>query len=203
MQLYAFDRPLNDALVWAGIMLGVVAIVGTLIAIIWQDSQRTRDLRLTEKAVKSYGAIYEIEVALASAAERKPQYGGLSVVGIYLQRQSDETRRTVILLLVLECALLFANAFHIMEVPWVPLLIVLAFMVLVWTNDAIFRYRVGAGYFGTNRREALKLIRFIEQESENIDFTDGGTPKKIISDEDLAEVRHAVASGLGSPLPAN
>jgi hypothetical protein len=38
--LRIFDRPANEVLTWLGIMLGALAIIGILVALIWQASRR-------------------------------------------------------------------------------------------------------------------------------------------------------------------
>ena len=42
MTLRAFDRPLSDVLTWSGIMLGALAIIGILVALIWQAANGRR-----------------------------------------------------------------------------------------------------------------------------------------------------------------
>jgi hypothetical protein len=39
--LRLFDRPLNEVLTWSAIMLGALAIIGILVALIWQAARRT------------------------------------------------------------------------------------------------------------------------------------------------------------------
>lgn len=41
LALVAFDRPLNEVLIWGAVMLGALAVIGIIVALIWQASSRS------------------------------------------------------------------------------------------------------------------------------------------------------------------
>jgi hypothetical protein len=55
-----------------------------------------------------------------------------------------------------------------------------------------FNIRILYGWYGNNEREAREIIGFILSESSNIDFRDGGKLKKILTDEDIEEIKSIV-----------
>ena len=70
-------------------------------------------------------------------------------------------------------------------------------IVLFFIRQQVLDYRVLNRFYGNNEREARDIIEFIVKESSNIDFSDGGKPKKIMSDDDLEEIKQATTQ----PVP--
>jgi uncharacterized membrane protein YeaQ/YmgE (transglycosylase-associated protein family) len=89
------------------------------------------------------------------------------------------------------------NSFTLFASSNLTMTIIVIALVAVVIGDVAFEYRVTKGMYGNNEREAREIIDFIIKESENIDFTDGGKLKKILTESDLEEIREM----LRHPLP--
>lgn len=71
-----------------------------------------------------------------------------------------------------------------------PIQIILAStMIILLSGKLALDYRILKGWYGNNEREAREIIEFIVRESSNIDFRDGGKLKRILSDDDLEEIK--------------
>jgi hypothetical protein len=89
------------------------------------------------------------------------------------------------------------NSFALLTDSNLTMIIILIALLAVLLGDVSFEYRVAKGQYGNNEREAREIINFIAKESDNIDFTDDGKLKKILSESDLEEIREMVRQ----PLP--
>ncbi len=145
------------------------------------------------------GGIYLFQVKLpsASAAKVKEKYPNLSIVAIIYQKKLRQTR-WALLTFVLSSILVLGQA-RTAE-PYPPLIMIIPFVLaaLLYLSNNLLLYRILRGWYGNNEREAREIIQFIRQESSDIDFTDGGKPKKIMTDADLEEIRQSVARAVPS-----
>jgi hypothetical protein len=89
------------------------------------------------------------------------------------------------------------NSFTLLANSNLTMIIILCAALAVFFGDISFEYRVAKGQFGNNEREAREIIDFIIKESDNIDFTDGGKLKQILSESDLEEIQEMARQ----PLP--
>ena len=120
----------------------------------------------------------------------KENYPNLSIVGIMRQRKTEHTIKSA-------SSLFLAFVIYFISSRWVGFsaestltYILLSLIILLVIQKTVLDYRIYSGLYGSNEREAREIVSFIIQESNKIDFTDKGKPKKIISDEDLLEVQN-------------
>lgn len=69
-------------------------------------------------------------------------------------------------------------------------------VVSLCVQELVVKYRVLMGWFGTTKREARALIRFIVHNSEDIDFTDGlgGLIKALVAEQ--GNIEASVTAGV-------
>ena len=130
-------------------------------------------------------------VALQQVKKAREQYPKLSVVSIMRSRRSAQIRSTLIILSVG----VIVNFIMTLRGSTSNIGISIIFLVLivgVLLKQAVFEYRIRKGMYGTNEREAREIITFILQESQNIDFDDQGKPKRLITEEDLEEIKQDI-----------
>jgi hypothetical protein len=139
-------------------------------------------------SVSGYAAF---SLLIHSAKSLRVGYPGLSIVGIISKRHSDNTRLALNIVLVGMVVALLISMFLPAGLLFVSLLALLAVALVV--RLAAFTYRLRRGLYGTTEREAREIIRFILAEADHIDFTDRGKPKKILSEQDLAELSQRIA----------
>lgn len=132
----------------------------------------------------------ETEVRKSSNSTRK-HYPQLSIIGIMQHRRLDETSRVMSFLIVSLFLSVVLSTFKVIEWGTVQFASAIP-IILLAIRWRVLNYRVGQGLYGNNEKEARDIIEFIVKESTNIDFTDGGKPKKILSDEDLEEINQTV-----------
>ncbi|WDE09579.1 hypothetical protein [Thalassomonas haliotis] len=126
------------------------------------------------------------------------KYSNKSIAFIMNSRQSRKTLFITITLLTLLLLMnvlipyLFDNVSVSALTLFIPNFFIITLLVLINFRDEVMRYRIQMGYFGNNEHESRLIIQFVLDNQKNIDFTDGGKGKKIISAEDLKEIESSV-----------
>lgn len=130
-------------------------------------------------------------------AKTKENYPNLSIVGIFRLKRLNQTQNAILVLIA--SLLIYLLLPYLVKASINPLIIyiLLSCAILVLTNQLVFDYRIRKGLYGRNQWEARQIISFILQNADNIDFTDGGSLKRIITVEDLEEIRESIYP----PLP--
>lgn len=138
-----------------------------------------------------------------TAQKTKKEYPKLSIVAIIAYRRSIQLIRSNVILLIL--MITYMTTVHFREEFHSPIvsLMLLLFFITVNIREWIFHYRLGKGIYGSTERESREIIQFMLNNSETIDFTDKGTPKKIMSKEDLEEIKLAINEVLHPVVPNN
>lgn len=140
----------------------------------------------------TYSKISKMDIRELSENNIKKQYPKLSVVGIFLQ---EGVNKSTFLIQVLAGSSLVYAAFsykHTGQPSLIVLTSPIVILILIILRDRITEYRVRNGFYGSNEYEAREIIKFIISNSKNIDFTDGGKAKKIISEADLREIQKSI-----------
>jgi hypothetical protein len=71
--------------------------------------------------------------------------------------------------------------------------ILLLFTILIFFRLIIISYRISNVFYGTNRNEFLSLIKYINKNSDDIDFTDGGNNRrKVFPEETFEELKRDI-----------
>ena len=115
----------------------------------------------------------------------KSKYANLSIVGVMLRRRGFQLHVTITLILVAALIYLSSTSLQAIETNSYVYIILIALLVLAFFRDKLFEFRVQNGMYGNNEREAREIIRFILDNSSNIDFDNKSGPRKIIKKEDL------------------
>lgn len=120
------------------------------------------------------------------ARRLKGKYKNLSIVGVYLNRYQDFYDSSKAILLVSICT-------HIIIVQSTPipfridfLIVPIVFLVSITLQKFIVSYRIKKGFYLNNEAEAREMIKFIRDNSDDIDFNDGS--REILSKSDLEEI---------------
>ena len=104
---------------------------------------------------------------------------------------------TVLLLNLLAPILLNVESSSIPQLDLANLFFML-FIILINLRDGVMRHRIKKGTFGNNEYESRIIIQFVLDNQKGVDFNDGGKGKKIISKEDLEEIKNTALAG--SPI---
>jgi serine/threonine protein kinase len=120
--------------------------------------------------------------------EHRQTFPNSSIVGIYRKQKFQEVANALVYLLFFLVLIIIASFLFSFDAT-VTIISLLIPIVLLFTRQLLTDYRIAKGFFITNEHEARELISFIISESLNIDFTDRGKLKKILSDDDLEEIR--------------
>ena len=123
-----------------------------------------------------------------SKTSNKEKFPRLSVAAIFRYRQLENTTQGLLLLVIALLVSFILSGFQIIEWGAIQISLFVS-LVLLFVRQSILDYRILKGFYGNNELEARELIAFILKESSNIDFTDNGKPKKILSFEDLEEIK--------------
>lgn len=126
---------------------------------------------------------------LSNDYDKREKFPKKSIVAIMRLRRINNIIVVVSLLLFLLLASLFFPLIANL-ISQTTQTIISIYIIVLTISHLSFEYRVALGLFGNNEREAREIIQFLIQESENIDFTDGGKAKKILSEEDIIEIRN-------------
>ena len=124
-------------------------------------------------------------------------YPKLSVVKIIQKRREDKIYQARYLLLIATLFCILSNIFFDLGISNFFPVIFIATFILLNLESFLFDYRIRKGWYGTNETEAREIVKFILDNSDNIDFTDGGSTKSVINPEDIREI----AIDLGIQLP--
>ena len=127
----------------------------------------------------------------------KKNYPKLSIVGIIRERKVNQKFQTIYLLMIATIIYAFASKFLAFVVSNIFLCILLGSVLLITLETLIFNYRINRGWYGSSESEAREIVDFIVKNSEDIDFTDGNSPKSIIKPEDIQQV----VAELGIQIP--
>lgn len=119
---------------------------------------------------------------------KKEKYPRDSIIQILNKRRSRDVYLAVALCLVTVIASTFIPPSSVPAIRSIQLVLCLT-MILLLSGKLALEYRIVKGWYGNNEREAREIIEFIIKESSNIDFRDGGKLKKILSEEDLEEIK--------------
>ncbi|HEY0602148.1 MAG TPA: hypothetical protein VGD58_04510, partial [Herpetosiphonaceae bacterium] len=115
----------------------------------------------------------------------KKTYPSVSIINIMLQRKEKSSELIEASLLLSALGLLFVSA---RQAGLIVLLVLILFIIRI----NIIKFRIRKGYYGTNEYEAREIIQFILDNSQSIDFTDDGTPKRIVTPEDLEHLQERI-----------
>ena len=118
----------------------------------------------------------------------KKDYPQLSIIGIMRQRKDSQKFQTIYLLLIVTIIYILASKFFNFVICNIFLGFLLGSILLIVLESLIFNYRINRGWYGSNESEAREIINFILKNSEDVDFTDGDSPKSIIKSEDIQQV---------------
>lgn len=119
---------------------------------------------------------------------KKEKYPRDSIIQILNKRRSRDVYSAVALCLIAVIVSTFIPQSNSPEIHSIQLVLCLI-MIILLSGKLALEYRIVKGWYGNNEREAREIIEFIIKESSNIDFRDGGKLKKILSDEDLEEIK--------------
>lgn len=130
----------------------------------------------------------------------KQKFPNWSLARIMADKKATRTNKAI---LFLSCTLLLYLGLEIIgwldEINWLLATIGIAYLAILIIDNATYTYRIRNDLYGKNREEALEMIRFIK-ENEDIDWTDRGKPKQVISDEDLRKIQEEISGILvGQP----
>jgi hypothetical protein len=117
--------------------------------------------------------------------EIKEKYPNLSIVGIMSLKRKKRNFLAItflVLALMIYCLLPYLFGYSINNMA---VMIMSAGILLVTLKEQIVSYRVKKGIFGQNESEAREIIRFILNNSDNIDFADGRKSEKLISESEI------------------
>lgn len=126
----------------------------------------------------------------------KEKYPSLSIVGIILDRKQRSSSRSITALSIAFFGLFIYDLYTPNIVNFITLVFILALLVLRVIHIFMFEYRIRKGYYGRNEYEAREIIQFILDHSSDIDFTDSGKPKQIITEQDLEQIKLSLKQGL-------
>lgn len=116
----------------------------------------------------------EVTISRLRASGRESAAKELAVSVSYLDSVKSRNLRAKVVLMLCS-AVLLVIAFRFPDLQLIePALVSSAVLGLLFLKEAVLEYRIRHGLFGTNRTEARDLIEFLVQNSEDIDFTDGG-----------------------------
>ncbi len=118
------------------------------------------------------------------------------------ERKVNKKFQTIYLLLIITIIYIFVSKFLFPPPSNIFLCVLLGSALLVFLESLIFNYRVNQGWYGSNELEAKEIIDFILKNSEDIDFTDGNSPKSIIKQEDIQQIGEELGIQIpGYPKP--
>lgn len=158
------------------------------------------DFFISGVAMALINQIYEIVVKVVFSKKYSENLKGLyRSSSVLTKKESDELKRkTVVELFLIKekkifikakiSTLLILIATTIIHIQYSVGVFVIGLSVTLFlvleVKDRIITYRISRGFFGSNRHEALQLIKFIE---ENIDDINGGSNggRKILNDRDI------------------
>lgn len=194
------------------IALTIVILIATLIIqIFWivsaQVSGNTPSfISMLPKLILLYSPLFYLTWSLRKASNSimnneyyeafKEKYPRLSVVRIMQRRKGLETIWNVIILFLALLTYILSSYYFKLTISYGLIVISFLVMLLLAIYNSSFDFRIGKGFYGNNEREAREIIMFILKESDNIDFTDNGKLKKIISDTDLDEFERVLKPSL-------
>lgn len=126
------------------------------------------------------------EKKIPKAKKIKARYPGLSVVGVFL----DKSRSThIVAQNILSLTLgLYVMVSFLTPLPtrWDAVIIIALFLAMLLLDNFITQFRIKKGYYLNNEEETRDIIKFIRDNADDIDFTDGD--RKILSKNDLEEI---------------
>ena len=125
------------------------------------------------------------ETAVRQEERVKAQYPRLSVVAIMLLRQRRTTFQSLALLIIAYATYVAWFALTSATPSVGAPAILVGGILLVLAKEWLFRFRVRSGLYGSSEREAREIVDFILSNADDIDFTDSGNRKRIISDADV------------------
>ena len=118
----------------------------------------------------------------------KKNYPMLSVISIMRKYKSEQKIQTIYLLLIATIIYIFAGRLFDFAISNIFSYVLLGSSLAIALELLIFNYRVNKSWYGSIEFEAREIIKFIVENSENIDFTDGNSPKSIIKPEDIQQI---------------
>lgn len=127
-----------------------------------------------------------------SKKQTKKKYDQLSVVGIMIKKRLRKSFISGLFLISPIVISLISEYYYNIKIEPLIVFLSIVFLFLLIFKETLFIYRVRQGFLGSNRYEAIEIIKFILSESERIDFTDNDKSKKIISEEDLAKFQKKI-----------
>jgi hypothetical protein len=110
-----------------------------------------------------------------------------TIVGVMLLNKSKVFAKAYIYLFIS----LLINIFVAIIFPvigYLPLMVTLVALGLVYLNQHILEYRIKNGYFGNNEYEAREIIQFITEHRDKSDFTSGGKIKDLLPASEVEEI---------------
>lgn len=130
------------------------------------------------------------------------RYPKLSIVGIFRNKLEDKKINSYYFVLTATLIYSIVAIFSKnLESNIYFILGCLIYASLLYLNTFLVNFRIKKGFYGGNEFEAREIIHFIEENSENIDFSDGNTPKKLFNEEDLKEIEEEIMIEFNNGLP--
>ena len=137
-----------------------------------------------------------VAIAISAATARHLKYflmrtrgsKGLSIIGVMVRQRGRSSRLGYIALAsmtVVYSVVSFAMGWQLEAGVFVLISLVCA---VLFAREQLFLERVRSGSYGGNEEEAREIVRFVLENRSHIDFTDGGKPKRIISQSDLTDI---------------
>lgn len=120
------------------------------------------------------------------AKRLKEKYRNFSVVGVFLDRFKASHVIAQNMLAVSQIIYIAVASLTPLPIRWEILGVSTFFLLMLWADNFITQHRIKHGYYLSNEAESRELIKFIQNNSSDIDFTGGD--RKILSKKDLEEV---------------
>ncbi len=144
-----------------------------------------------------YGLLYK---KIGNMDLEGTRYKNLSIVGTMLRKDLRVTNLVIILAIGGLIALWFIDHQYALNVSSLPYYLLILLLTLPFLNFWIFYVRVKKGWFGTTDWEARKIIKFIQENYEEIDRNNSGGGKVVLfKDNDLSQFHNEI--GLLTPKP--
>ena len=159
------------------------------------ESVKSAQASAIENLKKTFGddeVLWSVPVLYtARTAIKVETYPGLSIAAIYRTRVARDYSRVMANLVI---ALVFSIVLSLFKITDWGIIQVSLFIpfILLFVDQTLLDYRILKNLYLNNERETRDLIEFIIKESSKIDFTDNGQLKKILSEEDIEEIKQEI-----------
>lgn len=123
---------------------------------------------------------------------RKQKLPKEAIIEIMVQKKSKDIYYLVMLSFMFMILPIIVPQLFSSDINFAIIILCFANLLLL-LGQSVLEFRVVQGRYGTNEREAREIIEFIINASSNVSFGDGGSPKKILRDDDLKELESTIS----------